>query len=131
MQHQILVCTTCASRWQDNRRVGISGGTVLFEYLRTHQRDSSSSAKFSIEPVECMSACSHACVVALAHPAKHTYLFGDLPHTTEALPTVCHALWDCADKYRQNSNGIVGWSERPELLKNTVLARIPPLAIAI
>jgi predicted metal-binding protein len=61
-----------------------------------------------------MSACSHACVVALAHPAKHTYLFGNLPHTAEALPSVHHALADCAAKYLKHHSGMVGWSERPD-----------------
>jgi len=125
MQHQILVCTTCASKWQDNQLVGTPGGTLLFEYLQAQQPQA-----FSVEPVRCMSACSHACVVALAHPDKHTYLFGNIPHTPEALPNVYHALADCAEKYLNHSTGMVGWAERPDLLKNSVLARIPPLAIA-
>jgi len=40
------------------------------------------------------------------------------------------ALWQCAEKYLLKKDGMVGWAERPELLKNTVLARIPPLPVA-
>ena len=120
----------CASRWQDNRRVGTPGGTVLYEYLRAHQPSTSAVQSFTIAPVACMSACSHPCVVALAHPHKHTYLFGDLPHTPETLPLLGQALWQCAEKYLLQKDGMVGWAERPELLKNTVLARIPPLPVA-
>ncbi|MDZ4871122.1 MAG: hypothetical protein CLLPBCKN_000510 [Chroococcidiopsis cubana SAG 39.79] len=30
-KHTVFVCTTCASTWQDGKRVGVSGGQILFD----------------------------------------------------------------------------------------------------
>lgn len=125
--HIIFVCTTCASVWKDGKRQGISGGEQLLEQLFQQQKTWELSDKFSIQPVECMSACSHSCAVSFAAVGKHTYVFGDLSHQTETLPETSAAVLECADLYYSKSDGLLPWSERPEALKKGVLARIPPL----
>ncbi len=125
--HILFVCTTCASVWKNGKREGISGGEKLLAQLSQEQENWELSNKFSIQPVECMSACSHACAVSFAAAGKQTYVFGDLSHETETLAEVSTAILECAGLYYRKSDGLLPWSERPEQLKKGVLARIPPL----
>jgi predicted metal-binding protein len=75
-KHKILVCSTCASIWQDGKKVGVSGGEKLLKELTQQNRSRSSKEELAIESVQCMSACSHACVVAFTALDKFTYIFG-------------------------------------------------------
>ncbi|MBW4650038.1 MAG: DUF1636 domain-containing protein [Kastovskya adunca ATA6-11-RM4] len=122
-QTTLFVCTTCASTWKDGKPIGVSGGQKLLEQLQHLQQGDN----FSIRPVECMSACSHACVVSFAAPGKYTYVFGDLPVNDEALPVTSAAVLQCASQYSAKSDGLLPWSERPEPLKRSLLAKVPPL----
>jgi predicted metal-binding protein len=125
IQHTIFVCQTCAGVWQDGKQVGKSGGQQLLEQLTELYERWALAPEFSIESVECMSACSRSCVVAFTAPGKHTYLFGDLNSDAEALPTTSAAVLECASLYLTKTDGIMPWSERPKLLKQRILARIP------
>lgn len=122
-QHTLFVCTSCASVWQDGQRVGESGGRQLLQQLQELAQDWELQHKFSIQEVECMSACNHACVIAFAGEGKLTYLFGNLPVNNSAF-----AVLRCASQYYVKSDGLLPWSERPELLKKAILARVPPLS---
>lgn len=124
-KHAILVCSTCASVWENGKRVGICGGEKLFKELSNLSQQWSGLEEFEIKSVECMSACSQSCVVAFTSPGKFTYLFGGLSHFSEDLPAISNAVLDCADLYLSKSDGMMAWSERPELLKKGIIARIP------
>ena len=121
-QHTLFVCTSCASVWQDGKRVGSSGGEKLLQQLQELAQDWELRDKFQIQPVECMSACNRSCVVSFAAEGKFTYLFGDLPIENSA-----PAVLKCASQYYAKHDGILPWSERPEPLKRGILAKIPPL----
>jgi predicted metal-binding protein len=125
IQHKILVCSTCASVWQDGKRVSVSGGQKLLEELTQQSQNWSHSSEFTIESVECMSACSHACVIAFTASGKFTYLFGNLERDTDNLSATSAAVLDCASLYCQKPDGIMPWSERSEPLKRGIIARIP------
>ncbi|NET55248.1 MAG: DUF1636 domain-containing protein [Symploca sp. SIO2E6] len=127
IQHTLFVCTTCASTWKEGKRIGVSGGQKLLEQLLHVHRDWDLQAEFPIQSVECMSACSRPCAISFTAIGKYTYLFGDLPTAEETLPTISAAVLDCASLYHAKANGLLPWSERPELLKKGILARIPPL----
>ncbi|MBD2353354.1 DUF1636 family protein [Tolypothrix sp. FACHB-123] len=120
--HTLFVCKTCASVWQDSKRVGESGGEKLLKKLQILAEDWELRDKFPIQQVECMSACSHSCVVAFAAQGKITYLFGDL-----AVDDSASAVLECAQKYYNKPDGLLPWSERPEALKKGILAKIPPI----
>lgn len=120
-QHTLFVCTTCASVWQDGKRVGESGGQQLLQQLQQLAQTWELQNKFSIQGVECMSACSHACVVAFQAEEKLTYLFGNL-----AVDDSASAILQCATQYYSKPSGLLPWSERPEALKRGILAKIPP-----
>lgn len=120
--HTLFVCKTCASVWQDGKRVGESGGQKLLQQLQHLAQDWNLKDDFPIQEVECMSACSHSCVVAFAGSGKLTYMFGNLPVDDSA-----SAILECASHYYAKPDGLLPWSERPEPLKKGILAKIPPL----
>lgn len=126
-KHQILVCSSCASTWQDGKRIGTSGGEKLLKEIEEKHQDWALSEEFTVKSVECMSACSHSCAVAFSASGKHTYLFGDLNHDSEAVSETSSAVLECASLYYEKSDGKMAWSERPQALKKGVLARIPCL----
>lgn len=74
----------------------------------------------TIRPVECLSACSQGCSVALSAPGKWTYVYGRL--TAADAP----AILDGAARYAASADGVVPWRERPEIFRKQSLARIPP-----
>lgn len=134
MTHTLLVCTTCASTWQNGKKVGVSGGETLLkellkEHSQLHQDNSNEKMRSQVEirAVSCMSACSHACVVTFASDGKYSYLFGDLPIDVESMPTTVSAILSCAEMYCDRADGMLSWKERPEPLKSGVIARIPAL----
>ena len=118
MTHTLFVCTTCASTWQDGKRVGESGGEKLLKQL---EQLSWEQTQFPIVPVACMSACSRPCTVSFAAVGKPTYLFGDLAASD------AEAILQCASQYYSTPDGVLPWKERPEPLKKGIIARIPPL----
>ncbi|OYQ61709.1 FeS-binding protein [Pseudanabaena sp. SR411] len=127
MIHRLLVCTTCASTWQNGKKVGVSGGETLLKELSQLHQNWEWRSQFEILAVSCMSACSHACAVAFASEGKYSYLFGDLPSDVDNMATTASAILSCAEIYGDRSDGMLAWKERPEPLKSGVIARIPPL----
>lgn len=121
-QHILFVCKTCATIWKQGKPEGKSGGQQLLEQLSELHQAWDLQHHFPIQEVECMSACSRSCAVSFVAPGKYTYLFGDLPAENSA-----DAILECAAQYYAKSDGLLPWSERPELLKKGVIARIPPL----
>ncbi len=127
-KHCLFVCTTCASIWQEGKKVGVSGGEKLLAELSHLHQSWDLRDEIAIEPVACMSACSRSCVVSFASPGKYTYLFGDLSADKVSLPETAAAVLNCAGQYYAKSDGLLAWSERPEAMRKGVLARIPPLS---
>lgn len=73
--------------------------------------------------VECLSACSQGCSVALSAPGRWSYVYGRLSDINA--PDVIAG----ARAYAAASDGIVPWRSRPEIFRKQSLARIPPIAI--
>ncbi|MBW4564858.1 MAG: DUF1636 family protein [Mojavia pulchra JT2-VF2] len=122
--HTLFVCKTCASVWQDGKRLGESGGQKLLQQLQGLAQNWHLRDEFPIQEVECMSACNRSCVVAFAASGKITYLFGDL-----AVDDSASAVLECASQYYSKPDGLLPWSERPEALKKGILAKIPPIPL--
>jgi predicted metal-binding protein len=74
-----------------------------------------------IVPVECLSACSQGCSVALTKPGAWGYVYGRLT------PENAADILDGAARYAASEAGIVPWRERPEIFRKQSIARIPPL----
>lgn len=120
--HTLFVCTTCASVWKDRKRVGTSGGQLLLNQLTELYQNWELQEEFSLQAVECMSACDRPCVVTFAAAGKFTYIFGNL-----AVDGSASAVLECASQYYAKVDGLLPWSERPEQLKKGIVAKIPPL----
>lgn len=125
--HILFVCTTCASQYQDRKKIGESGGERLIAQLENAMQDWELASEFSLQPVQCLSTCSHACAIAFMAEDKLTYLFGDLPIAETQITSTATTVLDCAAQYHAHPEGLLSYKERPELLKNKVMARIPAL----
>lgn len=77
-----------------------------------------------VVPVECLSACSQGCSVALSAPGRWSYVYGRLSEANAADVVAGAAAYAAAP------DGIVPWRSRSEIFRKQSLARIPPIAIA-
>ncbi|MGY4320445.1 DUF1636 family protein [Bradyrhizobium sp. JR3.5] len=77
----------------------------------------------NLVPVECLSACSQGCSVALSAPGRWSYVYGRLSadHAKDVIAG--------AAAYAAAPDGIVPWRSRPEIFRKQSLARIPPIAV--
>ena len=75
-----------------------------------------------VVPVECLSACSQGCSVALSAPGRWSYVYGRLSDAN-ARDVIAGAA-----AYAAAPDGIVPWRRRPEIFRKQSLARIPPIA---
>jgi len=115
--HALFVCTSCAFSATQRDHLGHRGGYHLFQQLR---QQGQMPPEFTLEAVECLSACHRFCVIALAAPQKTTLMFGDLPPLESAA-----AIAQLATQYAASPNGLVPRQSRPEPLQKGILARIP------
>src|ERR1700732_2075476 len=76
----------------------------------------------NLVPVECLSACSQGCSVALSAPGRWSYVYGRLSDAN-AKDVVAGAA-----AYAAAPDGIVPWRTRPEIFRKQSLARTPPTA---
>src|SRR5579864_458559 len=79
----------------------------------------------NVVPVECLSACTQGCSVALSAPGRWSYVYGRLSDANA--PDVIAG----AAAYAAAPDGIVPWRRRPEIFRKQSLARIPPIASLI
>ncbi|WOH52191.1 MULTISPECIES: DUF1636 domain-containing protein [unclassified Bradyrhizobium] len=77
----------------------------------------------NVVPVECLSACSQGCSIALSGPRRWSYVYGRL--SDASAPDVVAG----AAAYAAAPDGIVPWRSRPEIFRKQSLARIPPIAV--
>jgi predicted metal-binding protein len=75
-----------------------------------------------LRPVECLSGCKRSCTVALAAPGKWSYVIADLDPAQHVGEILTFAV-----QYAAHPDGVPVWRDRPEIVKRSVLARVPPL----
>jgi predicted metal-binding protein len=113
---ELLVCTKCRgtdASTEDAER----HGAVL------HRRLAQSGIEgVRITPVECLSNCSRGCTIALRGPGRWTYVYGAFDGDGDL-----GAIADGAALYRDSTDGLVPWRERPEHFRKNCIARIPPI----
>ncbi|PZQ51705.1 MAG: metal-binding protein [Rhodovulum sulfidophilum] len=74
--------------------------------------------------VECLSACSSGCAVALTGPGRWTYVYGNLDPAAHPAEILAGAA-----AYAATDDGLVPWRERPLVLRRNVIARVPPFEL--
>ncbi|MBM3603771.1 MAG: DUF1636 domain-containing protein [Alphaproteobacteria bacterium] len=115
MRAVLHVCTTCRGTLPDEDPDAARPGAVLHRAL-----SEAAPEGVDIRAVECLSACSQGCSVALSGPGKWSYVYGRLtPHDA---PDILSG----AVAYAATADGIVPWRERPAIFRKQSLARIPP-----
>lgn len=119
---RILVCATCraAGADADAPRPGARLAAELSAGLALE-----GDARISVETVECLSVCKRPCTVAVSGEGRWTYIYGDLDAETGA-----QTLLAFARQYGATADGVVPWRERPEIIRKSVIARLPPFPIA-
>lgn len=115
----LYVCMTCKAG-QPVPDGDAPPGAQLFDALTA----AGAPLGVTVVPVECLSACSQGCAVALTKPGAWGYVYGRL--TAENVPDIL----DGAARYAATDTGLVAWRERPEIFRKQSIARIPPLDAA-
>lgn len=115
-QATLHVCTTC--RRAEAPVDGTRPGAALHALLQAADLPDG----VELRGVECLSACTSGCSVALSAPGKWTYVYGRIDPAEHL-----SALLDGAARYAATPDGLVPWRERPEIFRKQCLARIPPL----
>lgn len=118
MATTLYVCATCKAD-----QIVPEEGQPLGAQLRDALLDADCPAGVTIKPVDCLSACSQGCTVALQGHGKWGYVYGRLT------PTDAPDILAGAAAYAASNDGIVPWRERPVIFRKQSLARIPPLEI--
>jgi predicted metal-binding protein len=112
------VCITCrAGQTLDE------GETTPGARLHAAIVDAGAPDGVNVVAVECLSACSQGCSVALSAPGRWSYVYGRLSDANAG------DVIAGASAYAAAPDGIVPWRSRPEIFRKQSLARIPPIAI--
>jgi predicted metal-binding protein len=126
---ELLVCTTC--RPVDAPREGQAAGQALFEHLEAALAFSDEPSALSAGPaprlrgIACLGACSRSCSVALQAPGKACYVFGGLAPDDDSVQSVLAV----ARQHAASTDGVLAWAERPQRLRQGLIARLPALAV--
>jgi predicted metal-binding protein len=116
------VCVTCRRGEEPlEPREGRSGHKMQAALAGAMQNGG--AAGIELVPAQCLSGCKRSCTVALAAPGKWSYVIADLDPARHAGDILAFA-----QQYAAHPEGVPAWRERPEIVKRSVLARIPPLA---
>lgn len=112
----LFVCKTCKAG-ASLEEGQIAPGALLHSALMAQEMPEG----VQMQGVECLSACSNGCAIALSAPGCWTYVYGRLAVTD--IPEILSG----AAAYAASADGIVPWRDRPVIFRKQSLARIPPL----
>jgi predicted metal-binding protein len=115
---EIFVCALCRSPGAP--REAPRAGRALLEEIENLAL--CENMPFKIHSVDCMSGCNRACTLALQAHGKVGYFFGDLVPDSESAAQVLA----CAQSHQDSANGFLARDDRPERLREGILARLPP-----
>ncbi len=74
-----------------------------------------------VRPTQCLSVCKRVCSLSISGENRYVFLFGDLDPARDAEAVVAMARACAAAPH-----GFVPWKDRPEVLRSSIIARIPP-----
>jgi predicted metal-binding protein len=112
------VCITCRAG-----QTLAEGETAPGKRLHAAILDAGVPEGVSVVPVECLSACSQGCSVALSAPGRWSYVYGRLSDAN------ARDVIAGTSAYMAAPDGIVPWRSRPEIFRKQSIARIPPIAV--
>jgi predicted metal-binding protein len=109
----VSVCVTCKTA-----QAAEVHGPVLIDALRAALADD----RVTVRPVQCLGVCKRPTTVAVSGAQGFTFVFGDLT------PVAAGDIASFVQSYRAADYGFVPWRERPEILRRSLVARLPPAA---
>lgn len=112
----VLVCTTCGM-------TGAAAGAPPPGLLLARRTAASlgDAADVRVEGVRCLANCSRGPSAAIRCDGTWTYVFGPLDESRDG-----PALLAGARLLAAAADGLLPWRGRPEVLKRTLIARLPP-----
>lgn len=116
MSVRLHVCITCRAG-QPVAEGDLTPGAQLYEALN----ELGAPTDVEIRAVECLSACSQGCSIALSSNGRWSYVYGRM--AVGDAPSILAG----AAAYAATPDGIVPWRERPEIFRKQSLARVPPV----
>ncbi|MBX9977758.1 MAG: DUF1636 domain-containing protein [Alphaproteobacteria bacterium] len=119
--HTLYICTTCKKRDAHDIVIDHKAGEEFYTAMQNAFKTWGYKDQFTLVPVECLSACKKACAFAFQAPSKFSYVFGNTDDT------MINDLLEMAEIYMSKNDGILKKIHRPEIFRDKVLARIPPL----
>ncbi len=108
---KLQVCVTC---------LGDNGEKLGAEFYAVLERQVDRE-KINLQPVECFAVCKRQCTVTVSQVGKWLYMIGDLK-VEKDIPD----LFEYIKVYSASANGRPPISERPEIVKNGTISRLPP-----
>lgn len=115
------ICVTCRRGEEPLEPRQERSGAKMWDAISSQIQSGENASGVLILPVECLSGCKRGCTVAVTAPGKWTYVVADLDpagHAGDILTFV--------KQYAAHPEGLPLWRERPEIVKRSVLARVPP-----
>jgi predicted metal-binding protein len=114
----VLVCITCRAAADP------PGSVPRGPHLAAAARAAAGMAPdVRVVQVRCLANCSRGLSAALRRDGAWTYVFGHLDADRDG-----PALIEGARLLSRSSDGLLPWRERPEALKQGLIARVPPIA---
>lgn len=120
-QATVLVCTTCGAA---SAAAGAPPAGLLLA-RRTAAASEHAAADVRVEGVRCLANCSRGPSAAIRCDGAWTYIFGRLDESRDG-----PALVEGARLLAVATDGLLPWRGRPDVLKRTLIARLPPAGIA-
>ncbi len=111
----ITICTSC--RAPEIARDEAPGLRMLSAVAAA----ATEAADVIVRPTQCLGVCKRVCTLSISGEDRYVFLFGDLDPAKDAGAVVAMAQ-ACASA----PHGFVPWKERPEVLRNSLIARVPP-----
>lgn len=118
----LSICATC----RDGREAQYDsrGGKRLAQAILARAK-AAELPPVTFRAVRCMSQCKRPCIISLTAQDRFTYLFGDLDPKEDAH---IDALFELLRRYSEAEEGFVERKDRPEVLRASILGRLPPIA---
>lgn len=116
----LLICSTCRAGEAVADGAPVPGERLARALEQALERTGAPEG-VSLRRVECLSACSQGCSVALTAPGRWSYVYGRL--TDADVPDILAG----AAAYAAAPDGLVPWRDRPAVFRKQSLARIPPI----
>ena len=122
----LFVCTSCRPTGFPREPKENRPGFVLHQKISEALEGSDLEDLVNLKPAKCLSLCPRPCGIALASGDTWTYLFGDQDPVTSVA-----SILKCVSVYLKSDEGEMPRGARPPGLQESILGRVPPLAIKV